>query len=62
MSAQAQRSGVVMELNVGEKVSIDGGTVVVIVEQKSGQKARLRIVAPKAIAIEWPKKILAQAR
>lgn len=61
-SRPSPRSGVVMDVNVGEKVTIDGGTVVVVIEQKSGQKARLRIVAPPAISIEGPKRILAQAR
>lgn len=61
MTLDAQRSGVVMDVNVGDRVSIDGGSIVVIVEQKSGQKARLRIVAPMAVRIEWPKKIPAKA-
>lgn len=62
MTLGTQRSGVVMDVAVGDKVSLDGGNILIVIEQKSGQKARLRIMAPKAVSIEWPKKILAQAR
>lgn len=48
-----------MDVIAGEAVRIDGGKILVIVEQKSGQKARLRIIADQSIKIERPSKIAA---
>lgn len=50
-----------MEVAPGEIVRIDGGKILVIVEQKSGQKARLRIIADRSITIDRPDRIAAQA-
>ncbi len=50
-----------MEVAPGETVRIDDGKILVIVEQKSGQKARLRIIADRSVAIERPDRITAQA-
>lgn len=61
MNHAAQRQGVTMDVHVGETVKIDGGKICLVVEQKSGQKARLRIVAPREVVIEWPKRIPAVA-
>jgi hypothetical protein len=41
---------------VGEKLSFDSGKVVVTLEHKSGQRARLRIVAGPLVKIEFPSK------
>lgn len=41
-----------MDVRVGESVSIDNGRVTVTVEEKSGQRARLRFMADQAIGIE----------
>jgi pyruvate kinase len=57
MSTDAQRTGVAMDVHVGDRVRIDGGRITLVVEQKSGQKARIRIVAPRDVSIEWPKRI-----
>jgi pyruvate kinase len=46
-----------MDVHVGDRVRIDGGRITLVVEQKSGQKARIRIVAPRDVSIEWPKRI-----
>lgn len=53
--------GAVVDLRVGEKLSLDSGRIAVILEHKSGQIARLRIVAPKSVKIEFPQKIPALA-
>ena len=50
-----------MDVVAGETVRIDGGKILVTVEQKSGQKARLRIIADQSILIERPNKIAAEA-
>lgn len=50
-----------MDVAPGESIRIDSGRVVVIVEQKSGQKARLRIIAGPSVLIERPNKIAAEA-
>lgn len=48
MSRSAKR----IEVRVGEGISIDGGRIVVVLEEKSGQRARLCFEAPKDVAIE----------
>jgi pyruvate kinase len=58
---QKTSSGVVMEVAPGETVRIDDGKILVIVEQKSGQKARLRIIADRSIVIDRPSRIAAEA-
>lgn len=46
-----QRS-MMLDLRVGESVSIDGGRVVVKLMEKSGQRARLNIMADKSVSID----------
>ena len=41
-----------VEVKVGDSVSVDHGRVVITVEEKSGQRARLRFVADSEVAIE----------
>jgi hypothetical protein len=43
--------GAVVEVKVGESVSLDCGRIRITLEAKSGQRARLRIVAPPAVEI-----------
>lgn len=43
---------VLIEIRTGETVAIDGGRVLVTLEEKSGQRARLRFEATKDVAIE----------
>lgn len=39
------------DVRVGEQVSIDGGTIVLRVEQKSGQQARIRLEFKKPTTV-----------
>ena len=41
-----------IDIRIGEGVSIDGGRVVVTLEEKSGQRARLRFEAEETTPIE----------
>jgi hypothetical protein len=43
---------IVIELRVGETASI--GDAVVTLEEKSGQRARLRVVAPPGVRVDPP--------
>jgi hypothetical protein len=43
--------GAVVEVKVGESVSLDCGRIRITLEAKSGQRARLRILAPPAVEI-----------
>ncbi len=40
-----------LDVRVGESVTMDGGRITLTVEEKSGQRARLRFLADDAIAI-----------
>jgi pyruvate kinase len=40
-----------LDVRVGESVSMDGGRVTLTVEEKSGQRARLRFLADDAVTI-----------
>ncbi|MFN8760256.1 MAG: hypothetical protein ACK5XA_15785 [Tagaea sp.] len=46
------RGGLAIELQVGERIELDGGRIELVLEQKNGQRARLRIVADRSIAIQ----------
>lgn len=50
MSTKRQQ-GAVVELKVGESVSLDQGRIRITLEPKSGQRARLRIVADENVQI-----------
>lgn len=43
---------IVIELRVGDSVSI--GDAVVTLQEKSGQRARLRVVAPPGVRVDPP--------
>lgn len=45
---------IVIELRVGDSVSI--GDAVVTLQEKSGQRARLRVVAPPGVRVNPPTK------
>lgn len=47
----ASRS-LVMDVRVGESVSVDGGRVVVRVGEKSGQRVKLHFTADSEVAID----------
>lgn len=47
----AKRS-VTIEVRTGEAVAIDGGEVLAVLEQKSGQRARIRFEIPEGMTIE----------
>lgn len=46
------KSHLSIDLKQGESVSIDGGRVVVTLEDKSGKRARLTFEADKSVAIK----------
>lgn len=43
--------GAVHEIKVGDSIALDQGRIQITLEAKSGQRARLRIVAPPAVEI-----------
>lgn len=54
--------GMTVDVKVGQEIDIDNGRVRIIVEQKDGKRARLRVIADKGIMISRPlQKIVAQA-
>lgn len=54
--------GMTVDVKVGQEIDIDHGRVRIIVEQKDGKRARLRVIADKGIIISRPlQKIVAQA-
>jgi hypothetical protein len=46
------RESLLINLDVGEKVSIDSGRVIVTVNHKSGRRASLHFSSEKGVAIE----------
>jgi hypothetical protein len=46
------RESLVVELKVGDSVSIDSGRVVMTLREKSGQRARLHFSAERSVPIE----------
>lgn len=42
-----------IDLKVGETLSLDGGRVLLTLVEKSGQRARLALIAPKSVT--WSK-------
>lgn len=45
-----------VELHAGEGFQLDGGKVIVTLEQKSGRRARMKIEAVDAVKVDLPKK------
>lgn len=50
-----EKRGAVVDLKVGEVLRLDSGRIIVALEHKSGQLARLRIIADESVKIEKPK-------
>lgn len=46
-----------VDLRAGEKIRLDNGRVIVTLEQKNGQRSRLKIEAESAVKVELPKKM-----
>jgi pyruvate kinase len=46
--------GMTVDVKVGQEIDIDNGRVRIIVEQKDGKRARLRVIADKGIIISRP--------
>jgi hypothetical protein len=42
------------DLRVGETLSIEEGRILVRLEEKSGQRARLSITRPEDVSVHWP--------
>jgi hypothetical protein len=51
-AGRLMRKHLSIDIRLGEAVSIDGGSILVILEEKSGQRARLRFEADDATTIE----------
>lgn len=51
-----RRSGAVVDLKVGEQLTLTPGRIVVTLEHKSGQRSRLRVEADESVKIVFPKK------
>lgn len=45
-------AGLSLDLRVGDRVEIDGGRIALVLEQKTGQRARIRIEADRSIRID----------
>lgn len=43
-----------LDLKIGQSISIDGGRIVVSLEEKSGQRAKLKFVADDGVQIHRP--------
>lgn len=43
--------GLVIEMKVGDRLAIDGGRVAIVLEQKHGQRARIRVEADRSVKI-----------
>jgi pyruvate kinase len=46
------KKSVTIDVRSGEAVSIDGGRIIAVLEQKSGQRARIRFEAEEGTPIE----------
>lgn len=54
--------GMIVDVKVGQELKIDNGRIRIIVEQKDGKRARLRVIADKSIIVSRPlQEIVAQA-
>lgn len=56
VAAEQQTSSLTRNLRVGERVSFDNGRVVVTLEAKSGQQARLNFRVDKQVQVDKPPK------
>lgn len=58
LSAATLNRGMAVDVNVGEPITLHpskSGRIVVTVEQKSGQRSRIRIQTEEEVRIELPK-------
>ena len=55
------QQGAAVDLRVGETLSLNNGMIRIILEQKTGQLARLRVGAPASVKIEFPNRTPAPA-
>lgn len=54
--------GMIVDVKVGQELKIDNGRIRIIVEQKDGKRARLRVIAERSIIVSRPlQEIVAQA-
>ena len=55
--------GMIVDVKVGQELKIDNGRIRIVVEQKDGKRARLRVIADKSIIVSRPlqEEIVAQA-
>lgn len=55
--------GMIVDVKVGQELKIDNGRIRIVVEQKDGRRARLRVIADKSIIVSRPlqEEIVAQA-
>jgi pyruvate kinase len=54
--------GMIVDVKVGQELKIDNGRIRIVVEQKDGKRARLRVIADKSIIVSRPlQEIVAQA-
>ncbi len=52
----------IVDVKVGQELKIDNGRIRIVVEQKDGKRARLRVIADKSIIVSRPlQEIVAQA-
>jgi hypothetical protein len=50
--SEQQRDSLMIDIRVGESVSIDGGRVVITLKEKSGQRAKLHFSAEEGVSVE----------
>lgn len=46
--------GKVIDVKVGQELNIENGRIRIVVEQKDGKRARLRVIADKSIIVSGP--------
>jgi pyruvate kinase len=54
------KKGISMDVKVGQEINIDDGRIKILVEQKDGKRARLRVIADKSIIVSRPQEIVAK--
>ncbi len=50
--------GLVLEMRVGERLPLDGGRIVIALEHKHGQRARIRVEADRSVLIGTPQPLM----
>lgn len=49
------KKGLSLEMKVGERLLLDSGRIAIILEQKTGQRARIRVEAEPTVKIGSPR-------